>query len=428
MKKVLITPLDWGLGHATRSIPIIRELISRECSVSIGASGNSLALLKKEFPLLQFFELPGYNPVYPSSGSMVWKMASQLSKFRKVIRKEHEYVEHIIQENKIDLIISDNRYGCWSKKIPSVFISHQMNILMPKRFGWLAGVVQYLNFRMINRFTYCCIPDYPNGHCLAGELISFADHNIQSKLLYIGSLSRFKLSTPREKKFDVLCIFSGPEPQRSIFEKIVTDQLPASGLKYFIVRGIFSSVNEDYSSVCVPTDRNKKWSVTTQPIDRPAVEDKHAVNFLTTEKLQEVIEQSNSSICVPTDRNKTWSVRTQTTDGTSIEDTHAVNFLTTEKLQEVIEQSEVIIARSGFSTVMDLAALGKKAIFIPTPGQTEQEYLADTLMKKKIAFSMHQDKLNVLTAINESKNYMGFTTHQNEDDLLKKALDNILSS
>ncbi len=353
MKKVVITPLDWGLGHATRCIPIIRELISRGCSVSIGGSGSSLILLQKEFPSLPFFELPGYDPVYPSTGSMVWKMASQLSKFRRAIRDEHECVERIIRENGIDLVISDNRYGCWSEKIPSVFISHQTNILMPKRFGWLSGIVRYFNTKMINRFTYCCIPDYPDGHSLSGELASFGKHSISTKVLYISPLSRFKPSTPREKKFDVLCIFSGPEPQRSIFEEIVMNQLPSSGLRYFVVRGVFSS--------------------------------------------------------------------------SLVEAQHVVNFLTTEKLQEAIEQSEIIIARSGFSTVMDLAALSKKAIFIPTPGQTEQEYLADTLMKKKIAFSIPQNKLNVLTGINESKKYSGFTSLQQQDDLLKKALDEILT-
>ncbi len=394
MKKVLITPLDWGLGHATRCIPIICELISRNCTVLIAGSGDSLTLLRKEFPSLTFFELPGYNPVYPSIGSMVWKMALQLPKFRKVIQEEHECVERIIEENKIDLVISDNRYGCWSEKISSVFITHQTNILMPKRFDWLAGVVRYFNVRMINRFTYCCIPDYPDEHGLAGELTSFGDHRIRTKVLYMGSLSRFKPSIPKQKKWDVLCVFSGPEPQRSMLEKMVRDQLSSSGLKYFIVRGIFSSL---------------------------ATEDEHAVNFLT-----------NSSVCVPTDRNKKWTVRTQSTgmtqstDMTIIGDKHSINFLTSEKLQEAIEQSEVIIARSGYSTVMDLAALGKKAIFIPTSGQTEQEYLAATLMKKKVAFSMPQNKFNLATAWQETKRYSGFTSSHDEKHLLEKMLDEIL--
>jgi len=353
MKKVLITPLDWGLGHATRCIPVIRELILRGCTVSIAGSGDSLALLKAEFPSLTFFSLPGYNPIYPSTGSMVWKMAAQISKFRRVIKDEHEDVERIIRENKIDLVISDNRYGCWSEKIPCVFVSHQTNILMPKRFGWLSPFVRYFNTRMINRFTYCCIPDFPDDHSLSGELTCFGDHSITTKVFHIGALSRFKPSTSREKKFDVVCVFSGPEPQRSMLEKVVMEQLPASGLRYFVVRGIFNS--------------------------------------------------------------------------TLVENDHVVNFLTSDKLQEVIEQSEIIIVRSGFSTVMDLAALGKKAIFIPTPGQTEQEYLADTLMKKRVAYSMPQDELNIMTAWQKSKDYSGFTVHQRHDDLLRKALNEILS-
>ena len=111
----------------------------------------------------------------------------------------------------------------------------------------------------------------------------------------------------------------------------------------------------------------------------------------------------------------------------TLNDERVVNFLTTEKLEEVIAQSEIVLARSGFSTVMDLAALGKKAIFVPTPGQTEQEYLAEVLMKKNLAYSTPQSTLNVLAAYNESKKFSGFTSHQHSDDLLKKALDEILN-
>ncbi len=309
MNRILIAPMDWGLGHATRCVPIIRELLQRKCTVFIAGSGNSLALLKNEFPFLTFFLLQGYDPIYPSNSNMVWMMARQFIKFNKVIKKEHEQVEALINELEIDLVISDNRYGCWSAKIPTVIITHQLNILMPKSLWWLAKVVRSLNERMIKKFSFCWVPDYRDAELsLAGKLATYNENSLKN-IAHIGPLSRFCNRNSTERKYDVICIFSGPEPQRSIFEKIVIDQLSVSGLRYFVASGI---------------------------------------------PLQAVSLGKNE-----------------------------VEFLNSEELQTVISQSSMVIARSGYSMIMDLAALGKKAILIPTPGQTEQEYLAMQMERKE---------------------------------------------
>ena len=160
MKKVLITPLDWGLGHATRCIPIIHELLKRGCTVLIAGSGDSLLLLKNEFPHLTFFTLSAYSPLYSRSQSMIWKIVSQIPKFVEVIRKEHQQIQTLIEKHKIDFIISDNRYGCWSAKIPSVFMTHQLNILMPYGLKWIEPLVRRVNKRLIKKFSTCWIPDY----------------------------------------------------------------------------------------------------------------------------------------------------------------------------------------------------------------------------------------------------------------------------
>lgn len=162
MKKALIAPLDWGLGHATRCIPIIRELQRQGCSVVLAGSGDSLVLLKKEFPQSPAYSLPAYAPRYPDRGSMVWTMCRQLPHFVKVISSEHRALKDVLLREKIDLIISDNRYGCWSHKIPSVFITHQSNVLMPQRFGWLQNVIRKLHGTLIDRFHACWIPDLPD--------------------------------------------------------------------------------------------------------------------------------------------------------------------------------------------------------------------------------------------------------------------------
>ncbi|HEY5748656.1 MAG TPA: glycosyltransferase [Chryseolinea sp.] len=354
-RRVLIAPLDWGLGHATRCIPLIRELLRRDCHVLIAGSGDSRLLLEKEFPQLTFLSLPGYHPSYPATRGMAWSMARQLSKFRRAIREEHACVERYAKEYALDLVISDNRYGCWTAAVPSIFITHQSNILMPKRFGWMAPWIRRINHGFIRKFTACWIPDFPGDHALAGDLISFGNHRANDNVRYIGPQSRFIPTHKTKAVYDMVCVFSGPEPQRTVFENIVVPQVKASGLKYFVVRGL------------------------------PAAAE----------------EQSNDN---------------------------CVNFLSGSALQTVLEQASCVIARSGFSTVMDLSALQKRAIFVPTPGQTEQEYLAARLMKQGVAFMQEQHRFNLAVALEESKKYEGFTQSPADPALLAGALDNVFET
>jgi UDP:flavonoid glycosyltransferase YjiC (YdhE family) len=354
MKRVLIAPLDWGLGHATRCIPIINALLQRHCEVMIAGSGDSLQLLAAEFPGLTHFTIAGYSPAYPRSGAMVWKMAAQVPKFMRTIAQEHRHIEQLVSRHRIDLVISDNRYGCWSRQVPSVFITHQSNIMMPQTFGWLQPWVRAMNIRHMRKFTRCWIPDYPDGHSLAGRLIAFGTVKPPLQVDYTGTLSRFSDEPPAKENilYDVAAIFSGPEPQRSLLEHIVMPQLEQSGLRYFVVRGL--------------------------PSATPHTGD------------------------------------------------HIAGFLTSKDLLPLIRSSHTIIARSGYSTVMDMAALHKKVIFIPTPGQTEQEYLARRLMEKGVALYMTQKDFNLAQALEKAKAFTGFSTLPPREGLLARAIDNIL--
>lgn len=335
MKTALIAPLDWGLGHATRCIPIIRELQREGCAVVLAGSGDSLVLLKTEFPQLRAYSLPGYAPRYPARGSMVWAMCRQLPHFVGVMAAEHRALKNILIREKIDLIISDNRYGCRSPRVPSVFITHQSNILMPRRFGWLQDLVRSMHEAVMDRFDISWIPDLPGGSSLTGDLTGWDPQKKDDKRRYIGWLSRFEHRMRREKKYDVLAIFSGPEPQRTLLENKVVPQIENSRCRYRIVRGL--------------------------PSGGPALQHEHAVNFLSADALQECIESAG-----------------------------------------------LVIARSGYSTIMDMQALGQNAVFIPTPGQTEQEYLAKRLMEKRIAFSMPQDDFDLEAALQQQRHYSGF--------------------
>ena len=353
--KVIVAILDWGMGHATRCVPLIRALIDRDIQVVLSGNGDSLEYLKSEFPTLSSRELPAYDVVYPTTGNMTLKMLRQMPRIRRVVAHEHAVMDDIIVREKAELVISDNRYGCWSSRVPSIIITHQTTILLPKYMKWLHKTVAWYNQRMIYRFTQCWIPDYPGAHSLAGRLARFPDGS-PARFRYIGNLSRFsgpgEMATPA--KYDVAVVLSGPEPQRSILETLILSQLPNTSLRAFVVRGT-----------------------------------KHPARPLP--------------------------------GGIA-----GADFLNTPELEALLSESSCVVARSGYSTIMDLAKLGKKAIFIPTPGQTEQEYLAWRLKKMKLAYSATQRQFNLKRAWRASKSYTGFNFMPDRFNMLQENLSNLL--
>lgn len=355
--KVIVAILDWGLGHATRSVPLIRALIDRNIEVLLVGNGESLQFVTSEFPALRSIQLPGYAIEYPKSGNMTLKILRQMPRLRKVIKSEHLLLEDIVQREGAELVISDNRYGCWTAKVPSILITHQTTILLPPYLKWLRKTVAWYNRKLIYHFTQCWIPDYPGAHSLAGRLARFPD-GIPARFRYIGNLSRFSEPSPRNSAdawtYDIAVVLSGPEPQRSILENIILTQLLRTSLRAFVVRG------------------------TRQPGKPfpPGVE--------------------------------------------------GADLLNTTELEALLAKSSCVVARSGYSTIMDLAKLGKKAIFIPTPGQTEQEYLARRLKLMKLAYSSSQRQFNLKRAWRASKHYTGFNFMPDRFNLLEENLSSLL--
>lgn len=354
MMNVLVAPLDWGLGHATRCIPVIDEFIRRNCKVLIAGSGDSLTLLRREYPSLESFELPAYRPTYSGTDTQIWSMLSQVLRFLSVMRKEHHEVEQIITKANIDIVISDNRYGCWSTKISAIFITHQTNIILPRSLKWMRPFVMWYNAKLINRFSECWIPDYPGSHTLSGKLTQTRNRD-PKKMIHIGNLSRFADDpNPVDILYDVLFLLSGPEPQRTILEDLIIRQLHKTELRYLIVRGLVS-------------------------------------------------------VAPPLLAGLTY-----------------VDYLGGDDLRQVIRKSGVIISRSGYSTIMDLAKLHKKAIFIPTPGQTEQQYLAHRLKKMGIAYSVPQRAFRLKSALERSKKYAGFNFMEGRFSLLQDVVGKLM--
>lgn len=342
-KKILVCPLDWGLGHAARCIPVIKELLQQDASVIIAADKGPKALLIKEFPFLEIINIPGYDIYYSEKNNMSLKIMRLVPQILKGIDNEHKKTQEIIEKYNIDGIISDNRYGIWSAKAYSVFVSHQIKIKCPKPLSFFEPLIYKLNKHFISKYNECWIPDFEDGLNFSGDL----SHNIKLPVpvSYIGVLSRFSdvllSSNPKLTSndniiaYDVMAIISGPEPQRSIFEKIIIDRLKNTKLKSIIVQG------------------------------KPDVENNAMIN----------------------------------------DTIRIVSHLSTEKMRESILASQHIISRPGYSTIMDLVTLGKDAIFIPTPGQTEQEYLARFFKMKGYCCFQKQSKFNISSAIEDAKSY-----------------------
>lgn len=188
-KKILIAPLNWGLGHAARVIPIIRELLNLEAEVLMAADGRALEFLRKEFPQLNWIRLPGYDIRYQEKGSLTLQLLRQLPKIMVSFFAEQRQLEKIIQEERIDVVISDNRYGLFSKKIPCVFITHQTGIIVPKPFKWTEKIINRINHILISKFDACWIPDFEGENNLSGDLSH--KYSKPPNAIFMGPLSRF---------------------------------------------------------------------------------------------------------------------------------------------------------------------------------------------------------------------------------------------
>lgn len=318
-KTFLFAVLDWGLGHATRSAVVIDQLLQLNYKVIIASSGNALTYLASRFPNLAYYELSNYELKY-SANKKYWKLQlfAQSIQLLRQYQKDQQILKMILSKNSIDALISDNRPSIFHKQIPSVYITHQLQL--PKGFG--SRLANFIHQKCYARYQQVWVPDVKSLPNLAGNLSLSTKADLP--VYYLGMLSSYQ---PKKiaKKYQYTAILSGPEPQRSILEqKIVKLFKQLSGTK-LIVRG------------------------TTKP--------------------------------------------TKNTRQIPVE-TSFINLASNETLQSILAQSELVICRSGYTSLMDLTLSKTKALLIPTPGQPEQEYLA-TYMRKNNWFSVvAQDEIS----------------------------------
>ena len=308
--KVLICPLNWGLGHATRCVPIIEQLIKDGHTPVLVSDGYPLAFLRKEFPTLRTIEYPSYSVSYSKGSSQIFAMMRSLPSIVRGIVREHLWLKRLLKQESFDQVISDNRFGMWSKQLHSIYITHQLLVKMPPWLKPLEPFIWWVHHQFIQQYNTVWIPDFENRSLsLSGDLSH--KYPLPNHAEFIGPLSRFvnfKNLLP-DTHFPVVAVLSGIASQRSMLELQLIDRYQCADFKTLIVQG--------------------------QP-----------------------------------DATENW---------TTVGNVQLVSHLSTPALAAVLLGAEKIISRSGYSTIMDLQTLDclSKVELIPTPGQTEQEYLAD---------------------------------------------------
>ena len=312
--RVLVAPLNWGLGHAARCVPLIRRLQAQGHQVMLAGDGESLALLRQHFPTLAVLPLAPLTLQYSRHHRQVWAMLRALPALIRSAWSDHRMLDAYLRSQPIDQVISDNRFGFYSRRVHSVYITHQLTIALPRPWQWLEPVLAACHRRIISRYSECWVPDMPaaadGAQGLAGRL-SHPD-TLPPHTRYIGVLSRFEgVAVTPDSAYRVVALLSGLEPQRTMFEREIISRYRNTDDTVLLIRGRMQGP---------PT----------------------------------VIRHRNITI---------------------------LPRLGDRQLAAYLTGAERIICRSGYSSVMDMYALGVtgKVEWHPTPGQPEQEYLAQLL-------------------------------------------------
>lgn len=343
-RRILISPLDWGLGHASRIIPLIDKHLELGDNIIIAGSGMSLNLLKKQFPHLQSIEIPSFTMRYSAGKSQVWAVAKAFPSLIYYSIKEHKALKRIVNEENIDFIISDNRFGLFHKTVPSAYITHQLLIKLPRPWGFLEPFVAFIHRCIINKFTECWVPDYEDEEkSLAREL----SHPTKKPrcVKYIGVLSRFsKRCTPYGRATNDITITQA-SPVLRTSDTCLQNRITPYGRE---------NITPNLALAILSGAEPQRTMLEEELLI--SLQDDHHENIILVQGKVES-EQKVSKVGKIT----------------------VYNYMNTEELQENILKADKIICRSGYSSIMDLHALGKlqNATLIPTPGQTEQEYLAE---------------------------------------------------
>lgn len=361
MAKILLSPLSWGLGHATRDIPIINYLIESGHEVGIAASGAAYALLKQEYPDLKFYHVEDYPSPYTTTGFSVTRVVALLPLMYRNIRREHREINRIVGDEKYDLVISDNRFGAYAEDVPSLFISHQIRFSTPGTFEGIERITEMFNEHFHKNFDHVIIPDNPPGRLsLSGKLGNARRPGTVERAYYAGILSNIrKMDVPED--LDYLISISGPKKTKKALQDAIMRQIGTLRGKTILLMGDPESHYE---------------------------------------------EHLNGGIVLKSHASRT-------------------------EMEEYLNRAKCIITRSGYTTMMELADLGnKKALLIPTPGQTEQEYLSEYYSEMGWFHSVAQNDLDLERDLEKAKEMSGLPkmpkSRENEKRLYEQVIKKYL--
>ncbi|HLO59458.1 MAG TPA: glycosyltransferase [Bacteroidales bacterium] len=307
---VFICPLDWGLGHATRLIPVIRCFLSHGWKVILGGSGKSGSLIHESFPELPYEHFNTYSVKYPGNPrGLILSVLFQVPLLANSVIAEHRQLKPLISKYKIDTIVSDNRYGIYSAITHNIIITHQLSPVLPVYFSWAEYPLYLILKRLVTRFDECWIPDIKDAGNLTGNLSH--RFSLPANARFIGWLSRFQsVSLINTPEYDIVVSLSGPQPQLRHFTSRIIAQAKTMQCKILIISGM-----QDFE------------------------------------------------------------------DDTLTENVKMVNHLVDPEFLSLLRKAHLVICRSGYSSIMDLIEIQKPAVLVPTPGQPEQEYLAERLSR-----------------------------------------------
>jgi UDP:flavonoid glycosyltransferase YjiC (YdhE family) len=359
MAQVLLSPLSWGLGHAMRDIPIIQTLLARDHEVTIAACGNALVVLKKEFPDCRFIPFEDYASPYSAGRLFLPKFFLNFPALLKAIAQERRDLERILARDPYDLVISDNRIGVYSSRVPSLFISHQLHYHMPLALWPVELFALRINTYLHEKFDRIIVPDNPSGPLsLAGKLARPGSDETRSRAFFAGILTSIQKRDTTED-IDYLVLISGPEPQRTKLEELLLPSIHELGGESVVLLG----------------------------------------------SPQRKAEVPGSESC---------TIRT---------------YVSNEEKVQLMNRAKFVICRSGYTTMMELAELQKKnGLFIPTPGQTEQEYLSWYYRKQGWFYSQDQYRLNLAADVAAARGYSGFPDMPSTEENVSRLYDDLLST
>jgi hypothetical protein len=358
-ENVLYTVLDWGLGHATRSLPILRRLLSERFEVTIASRGRALALLRLELgDRCRYVSVPGVPTDWGRDYHWLFLLPKAYHLLRKTVEalsREHQFVERLVDDAGIDIVVADSCYGAHTAKVPSYLLAHNIKLHWFWRAEFLQRINEYVLSGRINQFKRILVPDFEEDS-LTGSLahdFRFVDAN---KVQYIGILSDLERE-PREPDIDLFISITGTEPQRTSFEKQILGQ----------------------------------------------------------------IHDLNANVVVGLGRPEGYARQESQDRGVVIRE-----FLTRSERNEISNRSRCIVSRCGYATVMDIVQLQmRRVVFVPTPNQTEQEYLADYYKASGRFYSVKQRHLNLVDDIQRAESYGGFNRNWSSKDSVSLFMDTV---